>query len=93
MTVRATVYYALFPLGVFCECWILMVCARRVGFGLAVPMILMLVVHAIGNLPPAKEEGLWLVAAVDVFVVKTGDIFRDPKVRAWIPVADGSHAF
>ena len=34
-----------------------------------------------------------VVAGVDVFVVKTGGIFRDPKVRAWIPVADGSHAF
>ena len=43
---------------------------------------------------PAGGKGEFtVVAGIDVFVVKTGGIFRDPKVRAWIPVADGSHAF
>jgi hypothetical protein len=43
--------------------------------------------------PAGGKEEFTVVAGIDVFVVKTGDIFRDPKVRAWIPVADGSHAF
>jgi hypothetical protein len=41
----------------------------------------------------SRKEEFTVVAGVDVFVVKTGGIFKDPKVRAWIPVADGSHAF
>jgi hypothetical protein len=45
------------------------------------------------SVPCPGKRSLWVVAGIDVFVVKTGDIFRDPKVRAWIPVADGSHAF
>ena len=43
--------------------------------------------------PAAGKGEFTVVAGIDVFVVKTGDIFKDPKVRAWIPVADGSHAF
>ena len=38
-------------------------------------------------------ELLIVVAGVDIFVVKTGNMFINPKVRAWIPVADGSQAF
>jgi hypothetical protein len=34
-----------------------------------------------------------VVAGIDIFVVKTGKIFVNPKVRTWIPVADGSQAF
>jgi len=89
------VYYALFPLSVFCECWIFLNVVRRVWLVFAVPMVLMVVVHVVGMSPLSVPErrNLWVVAGIDVLVVKTGDIFKDPKARAWIPVADGSHAF
>jgi hypothetical protein len=87
------VYYALFPVGVFCECWIFWSVARHVWLVFAVPMVLMVIVHVVGMFPWCRKGEFTVVAGIDVFVVKTGDIFRDPKVRAWIPVADGSHAF
>lgn len=34
-----------------------------------------------------------VVAGMDIFIVKTGNMFVNPKVRAWIPVADGSQNF
>jgi hypothetical protein len=43
--------------------------------------------------PGQHVELFIVVAGVDIFVVKTGSMFVNPKVRAWIPVADGSQAF
>ena len=49
--IRGVIYYALFPLGVFCECWIFWSVARHVWVVVAVPMAMMVVVHVIGIFP------------------------------------------
>jgi len=45
---RAVVYYVLFPLGVFCECWIFLNVARHVRVVIAVAMVMIVVVHIVG---------------------------------------------
>jgi len=45
---RAVVYYVLFPLGVFCEGWIFSNVALHVGVVVAVPMVMIVVVHIVG---------------------------------------------
>jgi hypothetical protein len=83
------VYYILFPLGVLCECWILLRTMAELSLLSRSLIAILALAHFIGKILII----LVVVAGVDIFVVDFGNIFVSPTVRAWIPVADGSHAF
>lgn len=66
---------------------------------LKLAIMIMLMIHIFGNtFPPFHGVhfgggNVVIVAGMDIFIVKTGQIFFNPRVRVWMPVTDGSMAF
>jgi hypothetical protein len=83
-------YYALYPLGVACECWILFNVIGKVDMLSKLAIAIVALVHLFGMVLGVEVT---VVAGMDVFVVKWRNTFTEPKYRAWIPVDDGSQAF
>ena len=83
-------YYALYPLGVSCECWILLNVIGKVDMLSKLAIAIVALVHLFGMFLGVE---VIVVAAMDVFVVKWKNTFTEPKYRTWIPVDDGSQAF
>lgn len=83
-------YYALYPLGVICECRIMCRIMGEVGILSKLAIASLMMVHLFGSF---LGDEVTVVAGIDVFVVKWRNVFTDPKYRAWIPVDDGSQSF
>lgn len=83
-------YYALYPLGVICECWTFGRIVGEVGMLSKLAIAILLMLHLSGMI---LGDEVTVVAGMDLFVVKWKNIFTEPRYRAWIPVDGGSQGF